>query len=150
MNQFASPFRIYEIQWIIYLDILLWAGCFVAGLMRQTFLDRNPQQRKKVDALSSWRSKVTSYARQLNDDQRTFEKLVVDKDDLDTVAADCPDPTSLVTDLRGQARALNDLIDSYERIAESKMEYLRIPDRHHTLTVPMLPGESEKLEESRK
>jgi hypothetical protein len=86
----------------------------------------------------------------LSDSQRRFEKLIVDERSLDNIALEYSDLVSLITDFRGQARELNDLVDSYVRIAESKIEYLQMPDRHPSLTVPLAPHESEQLQESRK
>lgn len=104
----------------------------------------------RVRILSSWKANLISYSRMLTDSRRRFENLIIDESPLDVLAVDYSDLVSLMTDLKGEALELSELLDSYERFARSKMDYLQTPDRHSTLSIPLSAKESEQLEKSRR
>lgn len=104
----------------------------------------------RVRILSSWKANLISYSRVLKDSTRRFEKLIIDESPLDGLAFDYSDLVSLMIDLKGRARELCELIDSYERFAESRMDDLQTPDRHPTLSILLSCEETDRLERSRK
>lgn len=96
------------------------------------------------------KSKVDSYLRLLKGSQRRFEKLILDETTLDSIAVNFPALVSLMTDFRGMTGELNDLVDSYVRIAESNIDFLQMPDRHSTLSALLGDEDLEQLKKSRR
>jgi pyrimidine deaminase RibD-like protein len=104
----------------------------------------------RVRILSSWKANLISYSRVLTDSRRRFENLIIDESPLDVLAVNYSDLVSLMIDLKGRARELGVLLDTYERFAQSKMDDLQAPDRHSTLSAPLPAEEAKQLERSRR
>lgn len=108
------------------------------------------ENESEVRTLSLLKSRVQSYQSFLQDSHRHFEKLAIEDISLEMIAIRYPTLISLITDFRGMAGELNDLIDSYVRISESNIELLQMPDRHSRLTALMDGRDAELVQKSRR
>lgn len=111
---------------------------------------KKDRPKSETPTLRYLKSTFDSYQRSLKDSSRRFEKVPLNDTHLEGIANDFPVIVTLVVEFRGMAGELNDLVESYVRIAESNIDVLQMPDRHTTLQALFGDEDPDQLAKSRR